>query len=72
MADTNAAPIFTAEDESISGFSNDNGESSGEDTQPNGPATAGKKRKREKYQKTSCVNLCRSFFSLLIPDMRKD
>lgn len=56
MADTNAAPVSTAEDESNSVFSHEDGGSSGEDTAPqNGPATSGKKRKREKYQKTSYV-----------------
>lgn len=56
MADTNAAPVSTAEDESNSVFSHEDGGSSGEDTNhPNGSASSGKKRKREKYQKTSYV-----------------
>ncbi|KFG81303.1 C6 transcription factor [Metarhizium anisopliae] len=54
MADTNVAPVSTAEDESNSVFSHEDGGSSGEDTNhPNGSASSGKKRKREKYQKTS-------------------
>jgi hypothetical protein len=56
MADTNTAPVSTAEDESNSVFSHDDGGSSGEDTtHHSGPAVSGKKRKREKYQKTSYV-----------------
>ncbi|KAK2593891.1 hypothetical protein QQS21_008411 [Conoideocrella luteorostrata] len=59
MADTHAAPVSAAEDESNSVFSHDDGGSSGEDTQQNGPAKTGQKRKREKYQKTSC-ELCKA------------
>lgn len=56
MADANPPPESMAEDEANSVFSHEDGEggSSGDDTTHNsGPAETGKKRKREKYQKTS-------------------
>ncbi|TWU72463.1 hypothetical protein ED733_004112 [Metarhizium rileyi] len=60
MTDTNAVPVYTAEDETNSLLSHEDGGSSGEDTtHQNGPAASGKKRKREKFQKTSC-ELCKA------------
>ena len=56
MVASNAPPVPMAEDEANSGFSHDEGGSSGDDTSHNGPAStavAGNKRKRTKYQKTS-------------------
>ncbi|KHN96570.1 C6 transcription factor [Metarhizium album ARSEF 1941] len=60
MPDTHAVPVSTAEDESNSVFSHEDGGSSGDDaTHQDGPASSGKKRKRERYQKTSC-ELCKA------------
>ena len=56
MADFPAAPVSMTEDDANSGFSNDEGGSSGEDTTQGSGGTGGptgKKRKRVKYQKTS-------------------
>jgi hypothetical protein len=60
MAESNTPPVSTAEGDPNSGFSYDEGGSSGDDTSPHdGPASstafAGNKRKRTnvKYQKTS-------------------
>jgi hypothetical protein len=56
MIEPNAPPVSIAENEPNSGFSYDEGGSSGDDTSQNGPAStafAGNKRKRTKYQKTS-------------------
>lgn len=56
MVESNAHPVSMAEDEPNSGFSHDEGGSSGDDTSHNGPASpafTGNKRKRTQYQKTS-------------------
>ncbi|KJZ72063.1 hypothetical protein HIM_08518 [Hirsutella minnesotensis 3608] len=57
----NAPPVAMAEDEANSTFSLEEGGSSGDETTSNnGPAAvAGQKRKRVKYQKTSC-ELCKA------------
>ncbi|PNY26689.1 transcriptional regulatory protein [Tolypocladium capitatum] len=59
MVGANAPPVSMAEDETNSGFSHDEGGSSGDEASHNGPASAGTKRKRTKYQKTSC-ELCKA------------
>ena len=59
MTESNTPPVSMAEDDPTSGFSYDEGGSSGDDTSHDGPASstpfAGNKRKRAnlKYQKTS-------------------
>lgn len=56
MAESNAPPVSMAEDEPNSGFSHDEGMSSGDDSlhhERASTAFAGNKRKRTKYQKTS-------------------
>ncbi|ODA80704.1 hypothetical protein RJ55_03663 [Drechmeria coniospora] len=64
MVEANAPAVPAAEDESASVSSRGDGESSGDDvdvSSPRGPASsaAGNKRKRVKYQKTSC-ELCKA------------
>ncbi|KAJ4286380.1 hypothetical protein N0V88_008047 [Collariella sp. IMI 366227] len=61
MVEPNAHPVSMAEDEPNSGFSHDEGGSSGDDTSHNGPASpafTGNKRKRTQYQKTSADPAC--------------